>query len=257
VPKVIFYVCFTGKERRPFNQMWFDFRGKIFKDYTLKSLKNQTDNNFSLWVSFRPEEEGNPTTKKIEKEIKKSGIEYVLTFNGMMLYDDKHILNHNETLIGRMEKSLPLLKPIIGDGDYAYEVNFDSDDMVHRDFVKLIKSKTFKNRGALYMRDGFCYEISGRIAKWHYPQSQQNYTIMYPTEIYLDARKRMEYQNGLQTHEQIPELFDAEELPKGMFCAVIHGTNISTVWGHPFQQEEIFYEDIKKEIKKDFGINYE
>lgn len=34
-------------------QEWFAKRIEIFKQYTLKSLLNQTNKNFDCWISFR------------------------------------------------------------------------------------------------------------------------------------------------------------------------------------------------------------
>ena len=253
--KVIFSIPFTGKTPYSDNQTqtWYDFRAGIFEKYTLKSLENQTDKDFLIWLQFRPEEINNPTTKKIDKALKKSKLDYIMTFNGPIMKEDRATW-HNQDLIERAEKSLKELEPKVKEFNYIYETNLDSDDMVYKDFVKVLKQEPFRERGALYQKDGFIYEISGRLAFWHNPISQQNYTIMYPVDIFLDAKKHFEYQNGLDSHEQIPEKFNAKEMPKGFYCAIIHGTNISTVWGHPFMGQEIFYEEEKESILKDFGI---
>ena len=234
--KHIFYTTMTGRGLYEGfrGQDWYDYRLGIFKNYTLKSLIGQTDKDFTLWMSFRPQEIDNPTTKKFEEAINDSGINYVLTFDGMIMYDDRS--NRNIDLVERTKKSLKLLEPITE--EYIYETHFDSDDTVSNNFVEVVKSYPFKGRGALYMKDGYVYNTDGRIAKWHNPYSQQNYTIMYPRDIYLDAEKRYEYQNGLHSHEEIPKKFNAEELPKGMYCTVVHGKNISTVWDHPYRGKE-------------------
>lgn len=245
--KHIFYTTVTGRGKFDGfrGQEWYDYRLEIFKNYTLKSLLSQTDKDFTLWMSFRPQEIDNPTTEKIEKAIREAGINYVLTFDGMIMYDDRS--DRNSNLIERTANSLLLLEPI--EEDYVYETHFDSDDMVSKNFVKLVKSYPFKERGALYMKDGYVLNTDGRVAEWHNPTSQQNYTIMYPRKIYLDPFDRYKYQNGLHTHEEIPSKFNAEELPKGMYCSVIHGKNISTIWGHPFMGKEV-----DKSILKEFGL---
>ncbi|MFZ2152244.1 MAG: hypothetical protein WAV09_04010, partial [Minisyncoccia bacterium] len=48
---------------------WFAHRIDIFRRFTLKSLKNQSNKNFLLWIWMRPEEEHNPLTKEIAKAI--------------------------------------------------------------------------------------------------------------------------------------------------------------------------------------------
>ena len=35
---------------------WFKYRVEVFKKYTLPSLMNQTNKDFTIWLQFRPEE---------------------------------------------------------------------------------------------------------------------------------------------------------------------------------------------------------
>jgi hypothetical protein len=253
--KHIFQIPFTGKGLyQGFRgQAWYDFRAKIFEKYTLQSLINQTNNDFGVWISFRPEEKDNLTTKKIEKMLEKSWLKYVITFDGIMMTDDRGT-EHNIDLEKRLAKSLPDIEKLTGDAEYIYETNLDSDDTVYKTFSELVQSKDFKKGGALYEKNGFAYNINDRLVEWHNPESNQNYTIMFPREDYFNAKKRLEYLHGLKTHEEIPTIFNAECLPDGLYCAIIHGTNISTVWNHPFIGKEIYYDDEKRFILNNFGI---
>ena len=251
-PTVIFQTTFTGRGKFDGfrGQPWYAHRAGIFEKYTVQNLINQTDKDFIWWLCFRPQEKDNPVTNRIRKALNESGIDYVMTFNGQIMYDDR-AEEKNKDLVERTTKSLKEIAPKINT-DYVYEVHFDSDDMVHKRFVEVIKDKPFKERGALFMKDGFVFTPDERVAKWYNPKAQQNYTIMYPKEIYLDAKKKYEYQNGFKSHEEIPDKFNAEELPTGMFCSMIHGTNISTVWSHPFRGEEYYYDDEKLFIINQF-----
>lgn len=254
--KHIFYCCFTGKGLyQGFRgQKWYDFRADIFEKYTLKSLMNQINKDFGVWISFRPEEKDNPTTKKIREALEKSWLNYVMTFNGIMMTDDRGV-EHNEDLEERLAKSLPEIERLIGNAEYVYETNLDSDDTLHKSFSEIVQKKEFKPGGALYMKNGFAYNINDRLVDWHNPESNQNYTIMFPKEFYLDANKRLMYLHGLKTHEEVPIRFDSEQLPDGLYCSIIHGTNISTVWNHPYIGKEYYYADEKEFILKEFGIN--
>jgi Putative rhamnosyl transferase len=249
--KIIFAIPFTGKTPNSDTQTqeWFDFRAEIFKDFTLKSLENQTDKDFLLWLQFKATDEDNSTVEKIKEALDKSGLQYKMTFQSPIMMEDKATW-HNEDLIERAEKSLKQLEPI--KEDYVIEVGLDSDDMVHKTFVEILKGKEWSERKAFYMHKGYAYSIDGRMSKWNNRFSMSIYAIMYPTEIFLDAKKHFEYQEGFNSHEQIPIKFLAELLPDGLYCSVIHGTNISTVWGHPYQGEEIFYSDEIEDILKQF-----
>lgn|SRR3990167_1180151 len=253
--KHIFYTPFTGKGLYGGfrGQDWYRLRTEIFEKYTLKSLMAQTSKDFLLWVSFRPEEIFNPVTKKIANAITKSKLQNIMSFNGIMMTDDK-VIESNNTLKERLEAVLPNVKKAVGDADYIYETNLDSDDMVHTDFSKLVQGEKFRDKGALYCKKGFAYNIQDRLAHWLNPESNQNYTIMFPQEDYFNAEKRIDYLNNLSSHEQVPKKFDAKQMPDGMYCTVIHGTNISTIWNHPFMGEEIPYEDEKQAILKEFGV---
>ena len=131
------------------SQEWYEKRVQLFEKYTLKSLLNQTNKDFFLWLTFRSKEMDNPVTDKIFKILKDSGIKYLMTFNGTMFTEDRATW-HNEDLPERLRSTLSFLKESIGDTDYIYETNLDSDDMIHKDFSKEIIRTKFKNKGALY-----------------------------------------------------------------------------------------------------------
>lgn len=250
--KVIFYVPFTGKRTETGfkGQEWYDWRYKIFKNYTLQSLVAQTDKNFFLWLTFRPEEKTNPTTKKIEKAVKETGIDYKMTFHGINFIDDMQP-ERNKDLEERYAK---MIKEIPHFEEEIYEVMLDSDDMLHKDYVMEIKKKPFKERGAVNLREGYIYDpVNDRLARWTTPTCNQNYMIMFPNNVYYNAKKRLEYLKGLESHEQVPVLFNAEEMV-GMFCSATHGQNMSTVWGHQFMGEEIYDENVKQGVLSYFGI---
>jgi hypothetical protein len=253
--KHIYYCPFTGKDHYGEgldygfkSQEWYDFRVDLFEKYTVASLKAQTDRDFVFWASFRPQEIDNPTTKKIEKALTKSGIKYLMTFNGIMMTDDRE-LRHNIDLKERLAKTLPELKKFVGEADYVYETNIDSDDMVHRDFTRIVKGKEFKSWGALHMKEGYVLNIDGKVAEWSNPYSDRTYTIMFPQDVYFNADKRLAYLRGLKSHEEIPTLFDSEELKERLYCVATHEMNISTAWEHAYKGKEC-----DKEILKDFGL---
>lgn len=246
--KIILSTPFTGKTSWGdgfSGQDWYEFRAEIFKEFTIKSIIKQTDKRFLWWIQFRPEERHNPVTKEIEKALNKARISYTMTFHGPMIVEDEATW-HNDDLIERVEKSMVYIKPLVSFFEYIYEVNLDSDDLIHKDFVKTLREEPFRENGAMYCKDGYIWQLPDKVAKWHNPDSNQNYTIMYPNEIYLDPVKKYKYQNGLKSHEEVPKLFNAKEM-KGMYCTLTHDTNVSTIWDHHFRGEEV-----DKKILKDF-----
>jgi hypothetical protein len=261
---IIFSTPFTGKT--PWgdgfkSQEWFDRRADIYIEYTLKCLEKQTDKDFLIWLQFRPEEESNPTTKKIEDALKKTGLQYILTFNSPIMMEDRAIW-HNIDLKERTEKSMKVLEPLIKE-DWVCEVNLDSDDMVSHDFTEVLKSKTPFEGQAFNLQKGYMMEIGEvtRLAEWNNPISMSIYAIVYPTKVFLDPKEHWLYQRGninsqaltsLNSHEQIPQIFKSELLPDGMFCCLYNHWNISTLWNHPFRGQEIYSQTDKNNIINKF-----
>ena len=56
---------------------WYKHRLGIFRNHTLKSLANQSDKNFLLWLWFRPEEKDNPITAEWLKAVEDVGLKCV------------------------------------------------------------------------------------------------------------------------------------------------------------------------------------
>ena len=75
---------------------------------------------------------------------------------------------------------------------------------------------------------------------------------MFPSKIYFDVDKRLEYLDGFSSHEELPIKFKATKLPDGFYCTVVHGENITTTWDHPFRGQEYYYRDEQEEILKNF-----
>jgi hypothetical protein len=251
--QVVISTPFTGKTPHGNGfkgQDWFDFRAHLYVNFCVKNLAKQTDKDFLVWLQFRTQEKTNETTHKIESALKDAGLKYVITYNGPIMMEDRATW-HNDDLIERSVKSLAVLGEHITD-EWVCEINLDSDDMVASDFVETIKKYPPKDRGAFYMQQGYVYSIEDRLATWHNPTSMSIYAIVYPTKIFLDAKEHFEYQKGFNSHEQIPDKFDAQLLPDGMYCALVHGNNISTTWGHQFMGKEFYFEKEKRQILNKF-----
>ena len=249
--KHIFQIPFTGKTPSgdTMTQEWFDKRADIFEKYTVKSLRKQTNQDFYVWLTFRPEDAENPTTSRIIKSLE--GLRAIATFNGTMFTEDRATW-HNDDLKERLGKTLPDIGVFIKSADYIYETNLDSDDMLHKDFSKNILSTMPRERGAFFCKNGYAYNTSDRLAEWNNPVSNQNYTIMFLAEHYFNAEKRLQYLNGFKSHEEVPQKFDAKEMLDGSYCTIIHGDNISTIWEHHFRGREIYSEDEKFSILNDY-----
>lgn len=178
---------------------WFKKRIEIFKNNTLKSLQNQTNQFFVHWVTFRPEEQKNTLTQGLFNYL--CGIKWrtIFTFGGIPFWDDKFNFTEKRALMKRFKDTLPQLKEIVGDAQYVYETILASDDMLHKDVVQSIQNQPFAYKRALIHINGYIRDLgTDQIAEWnplpeHCPPF---YTIMYPADVFLDPVKHYNYLCG-------------------------------------------------------------
>src|SRR3990167_307656 len=234
-------------------QTWFDYRADLFRKFVIPSLANQTTKDFTIWISFTPETKENPAIKRIEKDLKEAHLKYILTFDGIMMHDDRGTW-HNDDLEQRMSASLAYLKENLLESEWVYKTDLGSDDMFSREALEEIQKEEPRERGATYYLNGYILNMNtGQVAEWNRTSSCSKYTIMYPNEIFFDAKKHLEYVKGLVSHETIPLIFDASRLPDGRYMCGVHSGNISTTWNNSFRGKELLG-DLKYNIKKDFGL---
>lgn len=249
---------------------WFSHRIKIFKNYTLKSLANQSNKNFVLWCCFRAEEENNPLTNEIRQAIAGAGLGYIFTFDGIPYFDDKfsnytlktkiknflqmlwdgyyhkrmrslremwrHTWeNKNKTLLARLTRTLGALRLEVGNKyDWVYVTQIDSDDMFHRDVVGLIQSHAPDYKKALVMDKGYMYNVvTGQLGEWLPPTCPPFSTVIFPANVFFNPQRYLEYYEGFRTHEDIPKVFHAETLDLYKYCVTFHAKHISTAWDVP------------------------
>jgi hypothetical protein len=248
------YIPFTGLGINDFRgDAWFEYRADIFRDYTLKSLVNQTTKDFTLWISFRKEEKDNPITKRIEQDIKDAGVKYIFTFDGIMMWDDRGTW-HNDDLKERMTKSLAELKEMLGESDWIYKTDLGSDDLFSEEALEEIQKVEPKEKRSTVYFNGYVLDMEGqRLAEWNRDTSCSKYTIIYPSEVFFSAEKHLDYIKELKSHEFASQVFDSVRLPDRRYMAGVHRGNISTTWENKFRGRQIGDPE-KKEILKKFGI---
>lgn len=248
------YIPFTGLGAPDFRgQEWFEERQKIFRDFTLKSFANQTCKNFIIWISFRPEERDNLVVKQIAEDIKKTGLRYIFTFDGVAMYDDRGT-NHNIDLMERLGKMLKVLEPEIKDAEWIFKTDCGSDDMLAKEAIEEIQREEPRDRGATYYLNGYIFNAqTGQVAEWLRNTSCSKYTVMFPRDTFLDAQKHWHYIRDLESHEFLPLRYDATRLPDNRYACVVHGHNISTNWENNFKGEEFLGKE-RDNIKILFGL---
>lgn len=285
------YVPFTGvgvgnASRQP---NWYAERIEIFKNFTLKSLQNQTNQNFILWLSFRPEEETNPLTAELADYLKAQDVNYVLTFDGLMYWDDKFtsgVYNRlkncarivrscwrnrawsnlwsstkelwegkNETLPTRLHASLSLLSRYFSQTNWIYLTRLDSDDMLEQSVIEQIQIHP-QFPGAIVMEKGYIYnKDTQELAEYSPKTNPPFHTILFPSPIFFTPYEHMKYMAGFKSHEDIPKVFEISSLGNGNYCVLTHNpkNHISTTFDHPYRGQTIT-EPMRHLLLKSFGL---
>lgn len=261
---------------------WFAQRIEIFKNYTLKSLHNQTNQDFVLWLSFRPQDRHNPLVLELMGEIKHRAI---FTFDGLMYWDDKFgggfkqiiknvgrvirgwwrgqmklsyafylLKNPNKTLADRLKNSLAYIEQIYGNPDKVLMTRIDSDDMFANRAMEVVRGfyLDYPNRQAICLQKGFIYNTTTReLAQWNPQSNPPFYTLVFDREVFFNSPKHLEFYGDFKSHEDIPKQFEhCSSLRYDRFYCVTTSDpklHTSTNWNHPFRGKIV-----DKELLKNF-----
>lgn len=223
---------------------WFKRRIELYHKYTLKSLEKQTDQDFIIWLQFRPEEKDNPLVQTIKKD------KTIMTFGGICISDDRKE-NEEVGLLNRLKTSIPALKEIVGNEDVKL-INVASDDMYSEEVVASVKEQPFEEGVALTHRLGYIYNTNDQLAEWNPTTHPPFHTIMYKNETFLDPDKHFNFIKNYKSHEFIPVVFKERRMPDRRYMVLVHNANISTAWSHPFRGQEIYSESEKNKILTKF-----
>lgn len=250
---------------------WLEHRIEVFKNYTLKSMLNQSHTEFLHWFSFRPEESTNPRVLGLAKHLESINYPFIFTFNGLMYWDDKfnkfsikvamrnmlmmlwdcwknkelknpiEILKYtferkNKTLLKRVTYSLEAIKRKIGiNYDWVYLTRIDSDDMFHKETVELIQSQEPAYKRALVFQNGYILNVTtGQVAEWKPPTNPPFHTIIFPASVFFSPASYLSYYEDFTTHEDITRIFDCVVLDMNRYLVSFHKKHhIGTTWETP------------------------
>ena len=209
---------------RPGNDLtdkWVLDRLDLFHNTTLKSILNQTNQNFGIVVHCGQKHKHVTSKYNWHPRIK-------------VVYDkcEEFIHNLNE--------------------DYLVMTRIDSDDLFHKDAVKDIQDNLILSnvRECLIFRNCIVWDrISNFIAHW-YDKSPPFFTHIYPKKLYQDYSYYLE--NHFAEHGRAGgRLPQTKELSEGKICVVKHDLNISTI-RKGIIQEKMNLEEIKKSWENQF-----
>ncbi len=232
--KIIIQIPFNVQGFNKVNELdeqWINYRLELFKEYTVKSLVNQTNQFFTAMLRVREETKG-----FITEELKGK------------LPDNIYVVGANyETLIYRC----------IENYNYLYLVRMDSDDCYDMEFIDILHNYIPKpDTEVLINQHCYSYDIlQNRFAYYFYP-SPPCYTLIYNTEDYKKG-KRYHLKRGhggaiLLKHEILSGI---------NFMSTIHEKNNSErKFGTYSLSKKMNWEEIKDKdnilkILQRFGVN--
>ena len=142
---------------------WLKNRIKIFKQFTVPSLRKQTNQNFTIWVSWRRQERNNKHVKDLYNVlVNRFGKERVVfTYSGVCFWDDKYDdAEAHERLITALHHTTGELIDHIGDVSDVLMTIQPSDDCYYSGMVEDVQRVLSKKK-----TQGFSY-TKGYIANY-------------------------------------------------------------------------------------------
>lgn len=258
-PKVthFLYVPFTGLGlyggyRGP---RWLRSRIKVFKQFVVPSLLAQTSKNFILWISWRYEERYNSQVKELKQYL--DGVKdfrTVFTYSGVCFWDDKY---PDDVARGRLAEAVhgslaDLFEPI-GICDYVYMTIQPSDDCYHREMVHNVQEffQTVPDAQALGFKRGYIMNYRTKeLAEYNPDTIPPFFTIKFPTPIFIEPFKHIDYTGPYKSHEYIADKLKFGHIEERGFIVGTHGENISTHFNHPFRGDVV-----DQSMLKEFGLD--
>lgn len=230
---------------------WLKNRIKVFKQFVIPSLKAQTNQNFTVWISWRPEEKKNPHVMELVKDLGNMDLDVVHTFNGVCFWDDKFDDEKAHLkLVNNLHGTMAELLDHIGDVDEVIMTIQPSDDLYARNAVegiqRIFDETDFEAFG--YSKGYMMNYTTLEVAEYNPTTNPPFFSIKFPKATFIDPLPHMEYTGPYKSHEYIGDKLKYVTVDRRDFIVGTHGENISTVWNHPFRG------DIVEDVLDKFGI---
>lgn len=216
---------------------WLRNRIAVFKEYIVPSLEKQTNKNFIIWVSWRPQERNNPQVKEL-KEYLEQKFSIVFTYGGVCFWDDKY---EDSTawnrLINSLHVSLNDLLPYI-DNDWVLMTIQPSDDFYNENMIEEVQ-EAFKKDDALqaigYKHGWIANYITGELAEYNPVTNPPFFTIKFPKDKFISPLEHVKYTGPYKSHEYVGDFLVYKQLQNRGFTVGTHQNNISTNFNIPYK----------------------
>lgn len=247
---------------------WLKNRIKIFKQFVIPSLQSQTTHDFTLWCSWRPEENNNKHVLELISYLDSiEEFKTIHTFNGVCFYDDKYEDTiAKDRLFNSLHYSMGKLLDEIGQVDYILMTIQPSDDIYATWSFKVLQDtfKSYDDIEGLGFKKGYICNYQTLEVKDYNPQTNPPfYTIKFKKEDFIEPLNHIQftslksdvgkYKKGtpLPSHEYVKDCINYRQIDERGFLVGTHQDNISTGFDNPYAGKEA-----KEDILEQFGIEY-
>lgn len=223
---------------------WLRNRIKVFKQFVVPSLLNQTDKDFVLWIQWRKEERNNKYVNELDKDLTLyfdsigGKRKHIFTYGGLCFWDDKFEDKAAwDKLAGNLHNNMPELFDVLGGYDEVIMLIQPSDDLYEADAIRRMKDAfaADKSLQCVGYQQGFhCNYVTGDIKHYNPTTNPPFFAIRFPKDTFTDPIAHMRYTGPYRSHEYAPSHMKYWRLPGRGFMVGSHGENISTHANHPF-----------------------
>lgn len=236
---------------------WLRNRISVFKQFVIPALENQTA-EFTLWVSWRPEERNNKHVKELERWLSENTeIPFVFTYSGLCFWDDKY---DDDTAYDRLVTALHgtsgELADAIGDVDEVYMTIQPSDDIYAGSAYEAVQ-KIFEKTDLQSVGFTLGYIMNYRtkeLCEYNPKTNPPFFTYRMSKATFLDPFLHCKTTGPYKSHEYIGQHMKYLPIPERMFLVGTHGENVSTHFNHPYAGRQIEGEE-KLLVTDKFGIS--
>lgn len=234
---------------------WLRNRIRVFEQFVVPSLLNQTDRDFVLWVAWREEEKTNRQVIELLQRLQTiPNFKVVFTYSGIPMWDDKYEdTEARQRLFTTLRYALPDLFDYVPDCDEVYWLLQPSDDLYDKMTIESVK-KAFaeKEIQAVSYTKGYVADYLTKKVRTYNPQTNPPFfAIKFPREIFFDPGKHLNYTGPYHSHEFIGDKLKMGYFEGRGFLVGIHQDNISTVFDHPYAGEEV-----DQKVWERFGVGH-
>jgi hypothetical protein len=232
---------------------WLRNRIQIFKQFVIPSICAQTNRDFILWVSWRPEDRGNAMIEELADWLERhTDLKFFFTYSGVCFWDDKYDdARAQDRLAAALHGATPILHNNVGEADKILMTIQPSDDCYEESSMQRVREEFDRDtsRQAVGFQKGYVADYAAlNIAEWNPRTSPPFYTIKFDRETFLNPKQHIDYA-GIKSHEELPQRLSTAYLNGRGYMVGTHGENISTIFNHPFRGP-----DAPRAVLKRFGL---